>query len=100
MSSLSRLFAVAVIAVDVAQVFFREKSKSESLGRFFLCARCRAQALIGRCRDRGQVYCSDGCADDARRQNQREAGQRYQTSYLGRAAHVLGPAAIALRKRP
>ena len=57
--------------------------------RFFLCVRCRAQVLICSCCDRGQIYCADGCAGLARRERQRAAGQRYQTSHRGRLAHAL-----------
>lgn len=56
--------------------------------RRFLCARCRAPALVcSRC-DRGQIYCATGCAAAARLQSQREAGQRYQCSRLGRFMHA------------
>jgi hypothetical protein len=57
--------------------------------RFFLCARCHAQVLICSCCDRGQIYCADGCAGLARREGQRAAGQRYQTSRRGRVVHAL-----------
>ena len=30
--------------------------------RLFLCAGCRAQALICSCCDRGQIYCAGDCA--------------------------------------
>jgi hypothetical protein len=57
-------------------------------GRLFLCAACRVQAIICSCCDRGQVYCAGECAGRARRQSQRAAGQRYQTSRRGRLAHA------------
>jgi hypothetical protein len=56
--------------------------------RFFLCGRCRAQVLICRSCGRGQIYCAAGCAQDARREAQRAAGRRYQTSDRGRASHA------------
>jgi hypothetical protein len=56
--------------------------------RFFLCGRCRTQVLVCRWCDRGQIYCADSCAQDARRQAQREASQRYQTSRRGRLTHA------------
>jgi hypothetical protein len=34
--------------------------------KFLVCRRC----------DRGQTYCNENCANDARRQNQCEVGQR------------------------
>ena len=56
--------------------------------RLFLCADCRAQALICGCCDRGQIYCAGDCARRARRRKQNHAGRRYQTSRLGRLAHA------------
>jgi hypothetical protein len=56
--------------------------------RLFLCAGCRAQALICSCCDRGQVYCTGDCAQQARHRAQRAAGRRYQTSRRGRLAHA------------
>jgi hypothetical protein len=38
--------------------------------------------------DRGQIYCTGGCAWTARRIKQREAGRRYQQSYRGRRRHA------------
>lgn len=55
-------------------------------GRFFLCARCRAQVLICSHCDRGHRYCAEGCAWEARRRSQREAGRRYGRSRDGRFA--------------
>ena len=56
--------------------------------RRFLCARCRAPALVcSRC-DRGQIYCATGCAAVARLQSQRDAGRRYQCSRPGRFMHA------------
>jgi hypothetical protein len=56
--------------------------------RRFLCARCRAPALVcSRC-DRGQIYCAKGCAAVARLQSQRDAGRRYQCSRPGRFMHA------------
>jgi hypothetical protein len=49
-------------------------------GRLFLCVRCRTQVLICSHCDRGQIYCRDGCAREARYHAQRAAGRRYQTS--------------------
>ena len=56
--------------------------------RLFLCGRCRTQVVIcSRC-DRGQMYCTAGCACEARRRSVREAGRRYQASRRGRFAHA------------
>jgi hypothetical protein len=57
--------------------------------RLFLCALCRRQVLIcSRC-DRGQIYCAEGCAGEARRRAQRAAAARYQRSYRGRLKHAM-----------
>ena len=61
----------------------------ETPARFFLCGRCRAQVLICSGCDRGQIYCAEGCARQARHSAQRAAGRRYQTSRRGRIAHAL-----------
>jgi hypothetical protein len=56
--------------------------------RLFVCARCHAQVLLcSRC-DRGQRYCSRACSGTARREAQRAAAQRYQSSRAGRMAHA------------
>ena len=57
-------------------------------GRLFLCARCREQVVVCRRCDRGQVYCPSGCALAARRERQRAAGKRYQSSRRGRFVHA------------
>jgi len=54
----------------------------------YLCARCRAQVVLCGACDRGQVYCPSGCAVVARREAQRAAGRRYQSSRRGRFAHA------------
>jgi hypothetical protein len=59
-----------------------------SSARLFMCAECRAQALICSCCDRGQIYCAGDCAARARRRTTRDAGRRYQTSRRGRLAHA------------
>ena len=57
--------------------------------RLFLCALCRRQVLICSCCDRGQIYCAEGCAGEARRRAQRAAGARYQRRYRGRLKHAM-----------
>jgi len=57
-------------------------------GRLFVCARCRAQVIICRRCDRGQIYCNDGCSQRSRQTNLREAARRYQRSRRGRMAHA------------
>jgi hypothetical protein len=56
--------------------------------RLFLCARCRTQVVICRCCDRGQIYCPDGCAQQARQASCRASARRYQRSRAGRFAHA------------
>jgi hypothetical protein len=60
----------------------------DELARRFLCARCRAPALVCSHCDRGQIYCAAGCAAVARQQSQRDAGRRYQGSLRGRFRHA------------
>lgn len=69
-------------------------------GRLFLCATplCRTQTIVcSRC-DRGQIYCAQGCAGEARRRKQREAGQRYQSSFRGRRNHAARQARYRARR--
>jgi hypothetical protein len=56
--------------------------------RRFLCAGCRVVAYVCTACDRGQRYCSDGCARGARRRSQRESDRRYQNSERGRLKHA------------
>ena len=56
--------------------------------RMFLCVRCRCQVLVCRRCDRGQIYCAGTCAQEARRDRQREARRRYQATPRGRALHA------------
>ena len=56
--------------------------------RRFLCARCRAPTLVCSHCDRGQIYCTTGCAAVVRQQSQRDAGRRYQGSRPGRFMHA------------
>jgi hypothetical protein len=60
----------------------------EASCRMFLCARCCCQVLVCRRCDRGQVYCVGTCAQEARRDKQREARQRYQATPRGRVMHA------------
>ena len=60
----------------------------EITARLFKCARCRCQAAICSHCDRGNIYCSGRCSQRARRESQRAAGRRYQTTFPGRRAHA------------
>jgi len=57
-------------------------------GRMYQCARCREQVVVCRRCDRGQIYCLAGCATLARRERQRAAARRYQSSRRGRFVHA------------
>jgi hypothetical protein len=56
--------------------------------RLYLCAGCRRQVIVCSCCDRGQIYCRDGCAQQARRCTLQQAGRRYQASRRGRLMHA------------
>lgn len=60
----------------------------DGAARRFLCARCRAPTLVCSHCDRGQIYCTAGCAAAVRQQSQRDAGRRYQCSRSGRFKHA------------
>lgn len=60
----------------------------EATARLYNCARCRRQVVICSYCDRGQRYCAEGCAQVARAESMREAGQRYQNSRRGRHSHA------------
>jgi hypothetical protein len=57
-------------------------------GRFFLCSRCRAQVVVCRRCDHGQIYCGRTCAAQARRTSLAAAARRFQASRRGRFAHA------------
>ena len=71
----------------------------ESVGRMFLCARCRERTVLcSRC-DRGQIYCGQSCSRAARVEAQQAAGQRYQSTGIGRVNHVERTRRWRLRQR-
>lgn len=55
--------------------------------RLYQCARCRAQTVICRCCDRGNLYCPE-CALPAYQDARRRASRRYQNSQQGRLKHA------------
>ena len=63
-------------------------SADEAVCRMFLCVRCRSQVLVCTPCDRGQIYCFGPCAQEARREKQREARRRHQATTRGRAMHA------------
>lgn len=56
--------------------------------RRFHCCRCEKATYICSHCDRGQMYCSRRCRDEARRECVREAGARYQRTRRGREKHA------------
>jgi len=60
----------------------------ENTARLYHCARCHRQVVICRQCDRGNIYCPDGCAEEARRTSLRAAGGRYQQTRRGRLKHA------------
>ncbi len=56
--------------------------------RLFHCARCHCQVIVCRRCDRGNVYCFNGCAREARKASQRDATIRYRRSHRGRLANA------------
>jgi len=66
----------------------QESLSRDETARFFVCGRCRAQSVVCRRCDRGQIYCAGGCAGQARREAQRVAARRYQRSRRGRFKHA------------
>lgn len=71
----------------------------ERSARLFLCARCRDQVLLCSHCDRGQQYCSRACSRLSRREQRRQAAQRYQNSYAGRLKHAARSARWRQRRR-
>ena len=63
-------------------------SSQSTAARLFVCARCRLPVVVCSHCDRGQIYCAGTCAQKARQQAQRAAGQRYQASRRGRLKHA------------
>ncbi len=56
----------------------------QSSARLYFCCRCQAQVIIcSRC-DRGQRYCTGGCAADARTASLQRAAKKYRSTRAGR----------------
>ena len=66
----------------------RRDREEQPAARFYLCLRCRSQALICSSCDRGQIYCTPECAKAARKERQRSARRRYQAGARGRVMHA------------
>ena len=57
--------------------------------RRFHCARCHCPVILCRACDRGHVYCTNGCAQQARKDSLQRAGARYRASRRGRLNNAL-----------
>ncbi len=66
----------------------RQDQANGTSARLFVCRGCRVEVLICSHCDRGHVYCTETCAQKARRQSQRDSGRRYQKSSRGRNNHA------------
>jgi hypothetical protein len=71
----------------------------ENSARIYNCAGCRCQVVICRHCDRGNIYCGPQCSQPARRQSQRAAGRRYQSSRRGRFRHAARQRCYRFRRR-
>jgi len=71
----------------------------ERSARFFSCARCKRQVTICNDCDHGNIYCSTTCSSSARKQSQRQAGQRYQASHKGKLKHAARQKLYKLRQK-
>ena len=56
--------------------------------RRFHCARCHAAVLLCRACDRGNRYCLEGCAGEARAERQRRNAARYRRGRRARLANA------------
>ncbi len=56
--------------------------------RLYHCARCHRQVILGRGCDRGNVYCFEGCAGEARCETLRLASRRYRCTRQGRQCNA------------
>jgi hypothetical protein len=67
--------------------------------RQFDCARCGTSVAICSPCDRGQRYCAQGCAEEARRESLQAAGRRYQATFRGRQQHAARQARYRQRQQ-
>ena len=57
--------------------------------RLFNCRKCTKQVVICSHCDRGNIYCSNVCANQSRINNHRLSNQLYQRTYRGKLLHAL-----------
>lgn len=75
----------------------RGMKASEKSYRLYSCGRCAQQVRICRDCDRGNRYCAGECAQTARHESLRRAGDCYQLSYRGACKHAARQSAWRLR---
>jgi hypothetical protein len=68
-------------------------------GRLFLCRKCGSEVVVCSHCDRGQIYCGNGCAGQARRQALRDAGERYQQTPGGKKKHAARMGHLRARRK-
>ena len=56
--------------------------------RMFHCAGCHCQVIVCRDCDRGNVYCANGCAGQARSASLSRAAKRYRSTRPGRHSNA------------
>lgn len=56
--------------------------------RIFNCGLCHSLVTICSCCDRGNIYCGEVCATQARSESSRLANKRYQNTYQGKLNHA------------
>lgn len=57
--------------------------------RLYHCLRCHGQVIVCSHCDRGNRYCSNGCAQSARQETLRRANQKYRSTRRGRFVNAL-----------
>lgn len=67
--------------------------------RMYHCARCHCQVIVCRYCDRGNVYCANGCAEQARTASLRRAAKRFSTTRRGRHANAARQHRFRARQR-
>ncbi len=93
------LYLLYVSLVFLSKKIIKIKKLMKDSSRLFNCAVCHELVNICSDCDRGNIYCSEFCSMAARKEAQREAGQRYQATIKGRIHHAQRQAAYRRRER-
>jgi hypothetical protein len=67
--------------------------------RMYLCMRCGEQVYVCRSCDRGQIYCSEECAETQRQGSKRRASACYQKTAQGARYHARRQSRYRARKQ-